>query len=373
MPGPSTNQPRQVLAEPKRPDLPQIASPDDVPPERSAETTTGPLLGDGFSVTRSRYWERIHRCKLLCKRTCTDTVAKTSGLSVSELEEIGAKIGAKLDSIGLPGLSAELSSKESSTQTSSSEQSQTTTFSTQTNDRCGLTHARYRLIEKFTFEYTNSKLFRKTTHDTYPVENELNVFDETTLEYILPGCCKDRDQDLQQLRKDGFVVLVVARDGSSAAVLPAKLVGEGIYQPAGARVSFQIGDAVPSKVVTQWLGLSAESEARWLDANPRLQLYQGSMEELGLSEQEPKSGPRSGEQEDVPKVSGLILGLGVGVAVGALFGAWRLQKKLAGRPAQRDDKPFDLPEAAKVYEFEVGEHRTETRTESEEGTTSSAE
>ncbi len=364
---PRPNQPQQVLAEPKRPDLPQIKSPDDVPPERSAETTKGPLLGDGFSVTRSRYWERIHRCKLLCKRTCTDTVAKTNGLSVSELQEIGAKIGAKLDSIGLPGLSVELSSKESATQTSSSEQSQTTTFFTQTNDCSGLTHARYRLIEKFVFEYTNSKLFRKTTHETFPVVNELNVFDETTLEYVLPGCCKDRDQDLLERQKDGFVILLVARDGSSAAVLPAKPVGDGAYKLPGARVSFQIGDAVPSTIVTQWLGLQGESADKWSNANPRLELYPGSMEALGWAEQ-----PRSDRAEGTA-MSSLILGLGVGVAVGALFGAWRLTKKLGDRRSYRNHRPSDIPEAAKPHEFDVREHRTETPTQSEEGTTTSAE
>lgn len=365
---PSTNQPRQVLAEPNRPSLPQITSPDDVPPERSAETTTGPLMCDGFSVTRSRYWERIHRCKLLCKRTCTDTVAKTSGLSVSELQEIGAKIGAKLDSIGLPGMKAELSSKESSTRTSSSERSQTTAFFTQANDCSGLTHARYRLIEKFTFEYSKSKFWGKRSREVYPVESELNVFDETTLEYVLPGCCKDRDQDLLEQQEDGFVVLVVARDGSSAAVLPAKAVGEGVYKLPGARGSFQVGDEIPSKVVTRWLGLSGESRKRWSNANPRLELYRGSMEALGWAEY-----GESDEEESGPAISNLILGLGVGAAVGALLAALQVKKKLAERRAQPDARPVDLRHGAKDRGFEVREHRPEARTETEEGTTSSTE
>jgi hypothetical protein len=295
-------------------------------------------------------------------------VAKTSGLSVSELQEIGAKIGAKLDSIGLPGLSAELSSKESSTRNSSNEQNQTTTFFTQTNDCSGLTHARYRLIEKFTFEYTKSKFFGERSHESFPVVRELNVFDETTLEYVLLGCCKDRDQDLRERQENGFVVLVVARDDSSAVVLPAKPLGDGAYRLPGARASFQIGDAIPSQVVTEWLGLSGESADRWSNVNPRLELYQGSMEALGWAKQ-----PKSSEQEDVPKISSLMLGLGVGVAVGALFGAWQQQKKLAGRRGQRDALPFDLPQAAKAHEFEVREGRTETRAETGEGTTSSAE
>lgn len=365
---PSTNQPRQVLAEPRRPDLPQITSPDDVPPERSAETTTGPLMGENFSVTRSRYWEQIHRCKLLCKRTCTDTVAKTSGLSISELQEIGAKIGAKLDSIGLPGMSAEVSSKKSSTRTSSSEQSQSTAFFTQANDCSGLTHARYRLIEKFTFEYSKSNFWGKRSREVYPVESELNVFDETTLEYVLPGCCKDRDKDLLEQQKDGFVVLVVARDGSSAAVLPAKPLGEGVYKLPEAGGSFQVGDEIPSKVVTRWLGVSGESRERWSKANPRLELYQGSMEALGWAEY-----AESDEEEGGPAISSLVLGLGVGAAVGALFAALQVKKKLAERRAQRDARPVDLPQAAKEREFEVRERRTEARAETEEDTTSSAE
>jgi hypothetical protein len=231
-----------------------------------------------------------------------------------------------------------------------------------------LTHARYRLIEKFTFEYSKSKFWAKRSREVYPVESELNVFDEVTLEYILPGCCKDRDQDLLEKQKDGFVVLVVAKDGSSAAVLPAKPLGEGVYQLPGARGSYKVGDEIPSKVVTRWLGLSGERRERWSNANPRLELYQGSMEALGWAEYD-----ESDEEEGGPAISSLVLGLGVGAAIGALFAAVQVKKKLAERRARREALPVDVPQGAKEPEFELREYRPEARSETEEGTTSTTE
>lgn len=353
---PFGNHSRQVLAEPKRPALPQITSPDDVPPERSDETTTGPFTDEGYSLLRSRYWQQIHYCKLLCKRTCTDSVARTSGLSLSELQEIGAKIGAKLDSIGFPGMSAEVSSKKSSTRTRSKEQSQTTTFFTETSDCSGLTHARYRLIEKFTFEYTEAGFFGKRSRKVYPIESELNVFDETSLEYVVPGCCKERDRNLTEQQKDGYVVLVVARDGSLAAVLPAKPIGEGTYKLPGARDSFQVGDELPPKIVTRWLGLRGESGERWSTANPRLEMYRGAMEDLGWTKS--IASDERGERAGVNK----LMLLCVGGALGLLFAGLRLKKKHQERraPAENLHRNARTHEAP-GREFEIREQRTETQ------------
>jgi hypothetical protein len=363
----SKNQPRQVLAEPRRPALPQIASPDDVPPETSDETMTGPSLDDGYSVLRSRYWKQIHYCKLLCKRTCTDTVARTSGLSVSELREIGAKIGAKLDSIGFPGMSAELSSKESSTRTRSKETTQTTTFFTPTADCCGLTHARYRLVEKFTFEYTEAGFFGKRTKKAFPVETELNVFDETSIEYVMPGCCKDRDQDLAERQKDGYLVLMVARDGSLAAVVPAKPAGEGSYKLPGARGSFQVGDEIPRDIVTRWLGESEERRERWSNANPRLEPYAGSPGELGWADL-----TESDEDTSGSTLSNLMLGLCVGGALGLLYAGLRVKKGREKRRVQYEPLQQRSEEArsAPARDLQISEQRY---TEAQEGTTYSSE
>jgi hypothetical protein len=293
-------------------------------------------------------------------------VASTSGLSVSELQEIGAKIGAKLDSIGLPGMSAELSSKESSTRTKSKEQSHTTTFFAQTSDCSGLTHARYQLIEKFTFEYTEANWFGKRSRKVYPVESELNVFDETSLEYVLPGCCKDRDQDVAELQKKGYVVLVMAKDGSAAAVLPAKPIGEGVFKLPGARGSFQVGDEVPSRIITQWLRLSGESRERWWKAKPRLERYRGSMEEVDSTKSTDVDEQRGGAG-----INSLMLGLCVGGALGLLFTGLRMKKKLEERRVQREPLPQEYVQTSQPPKrnFEMWEHRTETQ----EGTTYSSE
>lgn len=114
-------------ATPKKPGIPGVG---EMPRERSAETRSEPIVLGRMIIVRSMYWKRIHFCNINCGNPCKVTWRYRRGISVAELNEVSAKIGADLKYIGLPGISAEIGSKISSTVTRSDDQEISTEFTT---------------------------------------------------------------------------------------------------------------------------------------------------------------------------------------------------------------------------------------------------
>ncbi|HEY4930830.1 MAG TPA: hypothetical protein VII23_04585 [Terriglobales bacterium] len=276
----------KVVAEPMKPPLPQFKSVEYLPPEQSAETHVGPVVSEEVSIIRSKYWRRVHANRVSCGEVCgRETIVKV-GLAYSEAAELQSKLGVKLDALGLPGLAAGISGKKGVSRSSSEERS-TTHRCPQTAPKCDCVwHAEYQLIDCYTFEYRGG--FWGTTPKELYLEKEEDIFDRSEL--LIKRNCPDCDQELVRLRREGYVCSIVARDGSLAAIFPARPDGEGTYQVSGSNDRIRFGEAVSSDLVIQFFRLTGELRDAWSKASARWEQYEGSTTAL-YAERRKKSGP----------------------------------------------------------------------------------
>jgi hypothetical protein len=300
--------------EPAAPPLPELKAPNDIPPATSAESHVGPVINNGVAVTRSRFWKRIHAFPLDCGASCGQQTSFTAGFSQTRALELESKIGFKLDYI-LPGLSAGISGKRSTTVSHSTGETTTHTCSVKAPECNGINHAEYQLIERYTFEYRGG--FFENTPLVDSIEDPQDVFRFSKIFYPITGCCPAQDDQRAQLRAQGHIVPIVARDGSLAAILFAQPQEDGTFQVDGSDELFRLGDPVPSEVIVRSLGLTGGLSEDWSVASPHWEAYEGSISALY-----PKQAPRSkGIGSDLMM---MVLGVAAG---GALTAALSLLKR----------------------------------------------
>jgi hypothetical protein len=232
--------------EPAAPPLPELQAPNEIPPATSAVSHVGPVIYNGVAVTRSRFWKRIHAFPLDCGASCGQQTSFTTGFSRTRALELESKIGAKLDYL-LPGLSAGISGKRSTTVSRSTEETTTHTCSVKAPECNGINHAEYQLIERYTFEYRGG--FFGNTPLVDSIEDPQNIFQFSKIFYPRTGCCPAQDDQRAKLRAQGHIMPIVARDGSLAAILFAQPREDGTFQLDGSDELFRLGDPVPSEVI----------------------------------------------------------------------------------------------------------------------------
>lgn len=138
---------------------------------------------------------------MICGAPCAEQNSFTKGFSRTKALEIGAKIGAKLDYF-LPGLSAGIAGKRSTTLSESTQKTTTHTCTARVPQCDGLNHTEYQLIERYTFEYRGG-LFGNTLR-VDSIESEENIFDLSTYGYRFPGCRQTQDDRHAQLQAQGY-------------------------------------------------------------------------------------------------------------------------------------------------------------------------
>jgi len=265
------------LREPAAPPLPELTAPNDIPPETSAESHVGPVINNDVAITRSRFWKIKHASQLDCGSSCAAQTSFTAGFSRKRALELESKIGAKLDYL-LPGLSAGVSGKRTITVSDSTEETTTHTCSVKAPECTCINHAEYQLIERYTFEYRGG--FFGNTPLVDSIEDPHNIFRFSKILYPQTGCCPAQDDQRAQLRLQGQIVPIVARDGSLAAILLAQPHENGTFQIDGSDQLFRLGDPVRSEVIVRSLGLTGELSEEWSVASPRWEAYGGSISAL---------------------------------------------------------------------------------------------
>jgi hypothetical protein len=308
------------LREPDPPPLPEVTAPNDIPPATSDETHVGPVINNDVAVTRSRFWKRRHAFPLDCGSSCGEQTSFKTGFSRTKALELESKIGAKLDHL-LPGLGVGVSGKRATSASHSTEEATTHTCSVKAPECNGINHAEYQLIERYTFEYRGG--FFGNTRLVDSIEDPQNIFRFSKIVYPQTGCCPARDDQRSQLRPQGYVLPIVARDGSLAAILLARPDENGTFQVDGSDEIFRLGDPARAEVIIRSLGLTGELSEEWSLASPRWEAYRGSVSAL-YQKQAPRTKAFGSDLR--------MLALGV-VAGGTLAAAFSLMKRNRLGPA----------------------------------------
>jgi hypothetical protein len=231
------------------------------------------------------------------------------GISIAEINEISSKIGAQLQAIGLPGVSAEIGSKISSTTTHSSEEEASREFTRTAPSDGGVTHAHWQLMERYTLIWSVKRWYRKVKIETDIIEGTTDAFDETLLFYTRPDCSASKDHEsLLDKIKRGLQPLI-AQGAKAGVLLPGKPNADGSFALEDLPGTYKPEDRIPNSLVKQYLRLSP-SELHLLGEPLHLQPYGGSIESwLGSV----KRGQRTRQHNQ-------WIAFGVGAAVGTLLG-----------------------------------------------------
>jgi gas vesicle protein len=298
---------------PETPTKPGIPGVGEVPPERSAEASSKPIVTGKMIVVRSMYWKRIHFCNISCGSPCKVTWKYRSGISVAELNEISAKIGADLKNIGLPGISAEIGSKISSTVTRSNDQEVSTEFTTTAPKNGGVTHARWQLVDRYNLIWSVKKWWSTKIENRIAfIEGNVDAFDESVLLYFRKDCFPDGGESnswLDKLKR-GLQPFII-QGSSHDVVVPGKANPNGSISLEGLSGTYNINDRVPEDSVIDYLRMIGSSDLSRLNQQFYLRSYQGSFDLFIRT---------ASQHSTATRKSGRLISFGTGLAAGAVLG-----------------------------------------------------
>jgi gas vesicle protein len=264
---------------PATPKPPKIVGVGEMPPDRSFASHSAPYRVGNLVVVRTVYWKRIHFCNVNCGSPCKVTWRYKRGISIADLNEISSKIGAQLQGIGLPGVSAEIGSKISSTITHSNEEETSREFTRTAPTNGGVTHAHWQLMEQYTLSWSVKKLFRKARTETDVIEGGTDAFDETHLFYIRPDCSESEDREtLLDKLKRGFQPLI-AQGAKTGVLIQGKPAADGSFSLDGFSGTYKLEGEIPGNLMKRYLRLSP-SDLHLLNGPLYLQPYSASLELL---------------------------------------------------------------------------------------------
>jgi len=300
---------QNYITPPAIPKPPNIVGIGEIPSERSLETHSAPYIAGDLLVVRTLYWNRIHFCNVNCGAPCKVSWRYKRGISIAEINEISSKIGAQLQAIGLPGVSAEIGSKISSTTTHSSEEEASREFTRTAPSDGGVTHAHWQLMERYTLIWSVKKWYRKVKIETDIIEGTTDAFDETLLFYTRPDCSASKDHEsLLDKIKRGLQPLI-AQGAKAGVLLPGKPNVDGSFALEDLPGTYKPEDRIPANLIRQYLNFSPP-ELDLLSEAFQLQPYRGSLASLLEMDR-----PRSLSRQDNP-----WLAFGIGAAVGTILG-----------------------------------------------------